>query len=237
MFRCQRKCHRFEPDILLQLKMINLSAEFVPGTRYFYIFGSRTTDARFDVSVNGESIDNPFETNNHGDPNNPSLGVVNYWFATANHVFGALPVTITMRQGSMTVSQTRVAYPAKLYPAGANTMSGYYTIVQPIGDPKWLVRINGELQPEQMQTDRLKESEFTLHAGDVLEYSHGMMNGPDYFFVSYRPQNLYPVIDEYHPAITWLIARSSNLAMHTQNIERLKLWKSQFIANYTSSHS
>jgi hypothetical protein len=217
--------------------MINLSTDFVPGTRYFYIFGTRTADARFDVSVNGESIDNPFETNNHGDPNDPSLGVVNYWFTTANHVFGALPVTITMRQGSMTVSQTRVAYPAKLYPAGAITMSGYYSIVQPIGDPKWLVRINGELQPEQIQTDRLKESEFTVHAGDVLEYSHGMLNGPDYFFVAYRSQNLYPVIDEYNFNITRLIMRNYNQNTLAQNLEFMKSWKSQLIADYKSSHS
>ena len=217
--------------------MINLSTDFVPGTRYFYIFGTRTADARFDVSVNGESIDNPFETNNHGDPNDSSLGVVNYWFVTENHVFGALPVTITMRQGSMTVSQTRVAYPAKLYPAGASTMSGYYSIVQPIGDPKWLVRINGELQPEQIQTDRLKESEFTLHAGDVMEYSHGMLNGPDYFFVAYRSQNLYPVIDEYNFNITRLIMRNYNQATLAQNLEFMKSWKSQLIADYKSSHS
>ena len=217
--------------------MINLSTEFAPGTRYFYIFGSRTADARFDVTVNGESIDNPFETEDHYDPNNLSLGVINYWFATANHVFGALPVTMTLRQGSVTVSQTRVAYPAKLYPAGAKTMPGYYTIVQPIGDPKWLVRINGELQPEQIQTDRLKESEFTLHAGDVLEYSHGMLNGPDYVFVCYRSQNLYPVVDEYNPDITRLILRNYNQSILAQNLERMALWKSQFIADYTSSHS
>ena len=217
--------------------MINLSTKFVPGTRYFYIFGSRTADARFDISVNGESIDNPFETEDHYDPNNLSLEVINYWFSTANHVFGALPVTMRVRQGSVTVSQTRVAYPAKLYPAGANTMSGYYTIVQPIGDPKWLVRINGELQPEQIQTDRLKESEFTLHAGDVLEYSHGMLNGPDYFFVSYRPQNLYPVVDEHNPDITRRIMRNYNQNILAQNLEHMALWKSQFIADYTSSHS
>ena len=152
-------------------------------------------------------------------------------------MFGALPVTITMRQGSMTVSQTRVAYPAKLYPAGASTMSGYYSIVQPIGDPKWLVRINGELQPEQIQTDRLKESEFTLHAGDVMEYSHGMLNGPDYFFVAYRSQNLYPVIDEYNFNITRLIMRNYNQATLAQNLEFMKSWKSQLIADYKSSHS
>jgi len=217
--------------------MVNLSTEFVPGTRYFYIFGSRTADARFDVSVNGESVDNPFETSNHFYPNDPSLGVINYWFITANHVFGALPVTITVRQGSVTVSQTRVLYPAKLYPAGANKMSGYYSIVQPIGDPKWLVRINGELQPEQIQTDRLKESEFTLHAGDVLEYSHGMLNGPDYFFVSYQSQNLYPVVDEYNPNITQRIMKNYNQDILVQNLERMKLWKGQLIADYKSSHS
>lgn len=217
--------------------MINLSTEFVPGTRYFYIFGSRTADARFFVSVNREPIVNPFETEDHFYSNDPSLGVINYSFTTDSHAFGTVPITISVWQGSITVSQTRVAYPAKLYPAGAKSQSGYYTIIQPIGDPKWLVRINGQLQPDQVQTDALKESEFTLHAGDFMQYNHGMINGPDYFSVSYQSKTLYTIIDEHNPNITRRIMRNYNQTMLAQNLEHMASWKSQLITNYNSSHS
>jgi len=209
--------------------MINLPTDFVPGRRYLNVHGTKSADANFEVHVDGKLIDNSFVDIEQFDPHFPDLGPVQYSFGTENSFFGAIPIKINMLQGSMTLTRSRVFYPAKITNREGNNSFGYYSLFQPIGDPKWLVQINGQLQTLEEQDKHLTgEIHYSIDAGDVLEYLHGMVDGPDYWWVNYKTSMPGQIIDQLDTNIDFAVF---------DNFDRLHNLKNQLMADYTGSHS
>ena len=209
--------------------MINLPKEFVPGYRYFNVHGTKSADTKFEVHVDGKLIDNPFVDIEQFDPYYPDLGPVQYSFSTENSFFGAIPVKINMLQGSLTLTRVRVFYPAKITNNEGSDSVGYYGVFQPIGDPKWMVKINDQLQTLQEQDQHLTgEVHYKITAGDTLEYHHLMIEGPDYWWIGYKIAEHRDIVDQTDPNISFTTF---------DNYDRLKILKNQLLADYNSSHS
>ena len=134
-----------------------------------------------------------------------------------------------MLQGSMTLTRARAFYPAKITNSEGNNSFGYYSLFQPIGDPKWLVQINGQLQTLEEQDKHLTgEIHYSITAGDVMEYLHGMVDGPDYWWINYKTSTPGQIIDQLDTNI--------NFATF-DNFDRITTLKNQLTADYISSHS
>ena len=207
--------------------MINLPTDFVPGHRYLFVYGKRSSDAEFEVHIDGKLIDNPFASIEQFDLDHPDLGPAQYSFSTKNSFLGTIPIKVKMLKGSMTLTLTRVFYPAKITNNEHSNSFGYYAMFQPIGDPKWLVEINGQLQRVAEQDQHLTgEVHYSITAGDVMEYLHGMIDGPDYWWVNYKTPTPGQIIDQQDPDINFAIF---------DNFDRLNILKNQLTADYKNS--
>ena len=209
--------------------MINLPTDFVPGYRYYNVYGTKSVDAKFEVYVDDKLMDNPFVDIEQFDPYYPDLGPVQYSFSTENSFFGAIPVKINMLQGSITLTRVRAFYPAKITNNENSNSFGYYGMFQPIGDPKWMVKINDQLQTlEERDQHLIGEVHHSITAGDVMEYLHGMVDGPNYWLVNYKTSTPNRILDQQDPNI--------NFACF-DNFDRIAILKNQLMADYNSSHS
>jgi len=207
--------------------MINLPKEFVPGYRYHNVYGTRSADAKFDVCIDGELVHNIFANIEQFDTHHLNLGPAQYTFTTKNSFFGAIPIRINMSQGSMTLTQARVFYPAKITNLRGGNVYGYYSMFQPIGDPKCIVRINGQLQKLEEQDRHLTgEIHYNITAGDILEYYHIMADGPDYWWIGHHSMAPDYIIDEQDPRIDF---------RHFDNFDRINILRKQLMIDYKNS--
>ena len=186
--------------------MINLPTDFVPGHRHFFVYGTRSADAVFQVYVDGESIASPSADSKQFDPCHPNLGSVQYAFNTETCRFGTVPIRIEMQQGSLSLTQTRVYYPAKITNSEGIDSFAHYGLFQPIGDPKWAVKINGVQQALEQQDQHLTgEVHYGITAGDILEYLHAMIDGPNYWWINYKTSTPAQIIDQFDNNINFAL--------------------------------
>ena len=217
--------------------MINLPKEFVPGHRYLFVHGQRSSDAEFEVCIDGKTIDNPFSSIEQFDPYYSDLGPVTYSFSTETSFLGARTICIKMCKGSLTLTRARVNYPAKITNSEETESFGYYSFFQPIGDPKWLVKINGQLQTLEEQDQHLTgEVHYNITAGDILEYYHVMIEGPGHWCIAYSQSTHNRIIDQQDPNIESIlfIDNQSGVDYQSSN-DRLNILKNQLLADYRNS--
>ena len=217
--------------------MTNLPKEFVPGRRYFNVYGTKSTNAKFEIYVDNKLIDNPFVNIEQFDPYFPELGPTQYSFSTKTSFLGAIPIKINMLQGSMTLTRVRVFYPAKLTNSEGNNSFGYYSLFQPIGDPKWFVKINGTLQTLKKQDKHLTgEIHHSITAGDVLEYYHAMVEGPDHWCINYSQSIRNQIVDRQSANIESIFAVDNQSGIDYQSSnDRLNILKNQLMADHRLS--
>ena len=207
--------------------MSNFPTDFNPGNRYLFVYGKRSSDAEFDVCIDGKPIDNPFADIEQFDLDHPDLGPAQYSFSTENSFLGAIPIKVKMLKGSLTLTRARVFYPAKITNNEGSDSFGYYGMFQPIGDPKWMVRINDQLQTLEEQDQHLTgEVHYKITAGDTLEYYHVMIDGPDYWWIGYKIAEQKYVVDQTDPNISFAVF---------DNYDRLNILKNQLLTDYKNS--
>ena len=217
--------------------MINLPKEFVSGHRYLIVYGKRSSDAEFEVYIDSKLIDNPFASIEQFDSDHPDLGLAQYSFSTKNSFLGSIPIKIKILKGSMTLTRARVFYPAKITNNENSNSFGYYSFFQPIGDPKWLVRINGQLQTLEEQDQHLTgEVHYDIADGDVLEYCHVMIEGPSYWCIDYSQSMHDRIIDQQNPNIESALGFDDQSVVDYQSsYDRLNILKNQLMADYKNS--
>jgi hypothetical protein len=217
--------------------MINLPIDFVPGYRYYNVHGTKSSDAKFEVYIDGNLIDNPFVDIEQFDPYHSDLGPTQYAFSVEHSFLGAIPIKIHMLQGSMTLTRARAFYPAKITNSKGNNSFGYYSLFQPIGDPKWFVKINDQLQTLEEQDQHLTgEVHHSITSGDVLEYLHAMVEGPRYWCIAYSQSTHNQIIDQQDSNIESILGFDNQSGIdYTSGFDRLNILKNQLSADYKNS--
>ena len=131
-------------------------------TRTLYTYGTLTSDAIADITVDGKLV--------HSGPIN---GTKLFEFTTDVSKHGKVSIHIKIQRGSITVTHTRVTYPAMI-----NGTVGFVNMPQPIKQPN-----------------------LPLTVIDEITYDHYMFNGPKQWIISTSVKDNTVVIENFYNAV------------------------------------
>lgn len=137
--------------------------------RTLRIYGNKTSDASYTVTVNGEVVD-------HG--KNELFS-----FITNTKVHGSCSVAISVQTGNIILTNCTATYPALF-----NGINGTATFVQPIESPVAIV---------ENKKIKIIPFEISIKAGETFVYEHLMFNGPTRFNITTNNIDLFPGVDVY----------------------------------------
>ena len=118
--------------------------------RTLRIYGHKTPDAEYTVTVNDQLVCNGIEDL--------------FSFSTDTSVHGSADIVISVESGSITLSKCIATYPATF-----NNVEGTVTFIQPIKEPVAVIR-DGKLSTIPFA--------ITVNQGEQFSYKHLMFNGP-----------------------------------------------------------
>ena len=133
------------------------------------VYGSKTPDASYTVTVNGQEVDNSQD------------GL--FSFITNTTLHGSCSVVIKVQTGSITLTNFTATYPALI-----NNIEGTATFVPPIKSPVAVIRNN---------TIEIIPFNIDINKGTVFVYEHLLFNGPTRFNITTKNIDLFTGMDLY----------------------------------------
>lgn len=160
------------------------------GTRQLNIHGRKSTNAVIEVYVDNVLLESVIDQNLE-DPFFKELGTILYSFKFSAKP-GCVKVRIKILQGNICIEKSRAKYPAKIINRKKEITYGHFYLWQPMKDSKFLVKINGSNIEDN---NIISKEEYSLVAGDVMEYYHLFYNGTPYWVLELNSDKRVTEVD------------------------------------------
>ena len=131
--------------------------------RTLRMYGSKTSDTNYTVTVNGQVVDNGQDEL--------------FSFITNTKLHGSYNIAISVLSGSVTLTNCTATYPALI-----NSTEGTATFVQPIESPVAVI---------ENETVRIVPFDISINEGTTFIYEHLMFNGPTRFNITTKDIDLF----------------------------------------------